>query len=373
MKKTILVTMIHDTSTFSGPVNKYYATIDSLDNFDVDISATAVNLDPTRLKNPKRIKTTTIKKRFLISDFLLMWEILRNRSSYVYMPLAFSSTFLLLVLAAKAVGSKVILHMGDPLYLTIKNMQTEVKQRVKLGVLVWLVTGLSKYIEWILLDCSDYIFVVSPSMEEDYRKITNNKKFIKTVFNYVPVRPEGKLDQRFEEIRKKFKYIFIYFGQIQSQIRSYEKLIDIFSMIKRSDQCLVFLGPDKTRGNFQKLVAHNRASDRIFHFEPMPKNRALLHLEKTDYHIIGPSPAYAIPNKFFDAYQVKLPMLIPDNLEDVKNIFDGLVITYKSEKDLIQKIEDIENCKITIPQKKIETYAETMERFFSETLGFEKR
>lgn len=369
--KKILIVSLEDLSRNSGFVNKIYTNVNILSEFSLDVTLVGINIDTKRIRYKGRVTLVDLPKA--LSSHAIVYFYLMSKKTYTLFHLSFNPLFFLQVLAAKTSGSKIVLYMDDPLYSLIRDMPNEVKRRVHFNFLVSFVTHISKYIEKVLLHIADYIFVVSPQMKQEYRKIVGDDTYIGIALNYIPTTIDYKMNPRFVKLRTQFKYVFTYFGQIQSDVRSYEKLLEYYSKIQKIDRALVFIGPDMTHGNFARLLNKYNLKDSVFHFTEMRKNVALAHLKKSNFLIIGPYPTYALPSKFFDAYYVGLPMLIPDNMSDAKNIFDGMVITYNSEEDLIKKIDNIEKYKVSGIKKKPETYPKTMKKFFFETLGFEKR
>lgn len=366
-QKNIFIVTTEDLSRHSGFVNKVYRTVNVLSLFDVKTTLVGRNIDLKRIKANKNTNIIDLGNGTLAH--LLVYFYILKPADYVYLPLTFNPLFIFQVLISKLSGKKVILHVGDPLQKTIKLMKKEVKRRLKIGVLVNVAEVVSGPIEKVMLLLSDHITVVSPSMKRDYIKFVGNKKSIDVIYNNVPEEPGGKLNEKFKEIRKRFKYVLIYFGQIQPEITNYEKLLYCFSKIKKRDRCLIFMGPDRTCGEFKKLVRRYNLQSRVFYFPPCEKRIALKHLKTTDALIIGPSPEFILSNKFFDAHNMKIPIIIPNNLRDVKEVFYESTITYDSDDDLIKKLDNLENFLTTKKFRKIETYDEQMVRFFIDRVG----
>ncbi|MFH1785866.1 MAG: hypothetical protein ABH842_05545 [Candidatus Micrarchaeota archaeon] len=372
MKPSIRLIMYYDSSNHSGIINKFYDTITILDSFDVLAEVMARNIDKSRILNPDSICFVPFRDG-LFSDISACLHILLNKSDFTYMQLTFDTFFFIRFLCAKLSGSKILLYMEDPLYEVIKLMPTEVLHRVKLKLFASIVEFISKYTEIIMLLLADYIFVTSQKMKSNYLRMFPKKNNIYVLYNNVPSKSQKPKDKTFDLLRNKFNYIFLYLGMIQPNIRGYEKLLDIFSKIKKKDRCLLFIGPDLSHGAFKDLVTKYALSDYVIHIPPVKKEYAMWYLTQADFFVLGyPSPDYILPNKFFDSYHANLPMLLPWNLADAKKLFDGWVIAYSSDVDLLEKFENIESYSLSKKKLDIPTYQKSIERLFTEKLGLKK-
>ena len=205
---------------------------------------------------------------------------------------------------------------------------------------------LSKIVERICIRYVDLTLVVSESIEDWYIEKYKLKNII-TIKNS----PHFGMPPNSDIIRKKLKLenhikIILYLGGLMSG-RGIEDAIDAFSLLKRKDYCLVFLG----YGDLENYILEKaKRKENIFHMAAVPPNEVLTYACSADIGIAfidngSLNDHYCLPNKFFEYIFSGLPVIVseaPEMAKIVRKFGIGDVIKkldYKSLELSLSKIE----------------------------------
>lgn len=202
----------------------------------------------------------------------------------------------------------------------------------------------SKMLERKFICITDHIIVVSPSIEQWYRR-TYNIENITTIRNVFDYKEERAVAYNFRErfSIKEEACIYIYQGLI-GKGRGIDILLDTFSKLD-DNRHIVFMG----FGNDMEKVKNATIKNSNIHFMPaVPPNEISFYTSGADIGIslienTSLSYYYSLPNKLFEYIQCELPVIVSDfpDMGSLINKYECGWTTGVSVIDLIKLVSGI--------------------------------
>tara|TARA_R100001143_G_C3360947_1_gene135574 strand:+ start:13024 stop:14211 length:1188 start_codon:yes stop_codon:yes gene_type:complete len=201
---------------------------------------------------------------------------------------------------------------------------------------------LFKFIEWFFIRWFNYVFVVSPSIEDWYRK-TYGIQNIATVMNcpnLINIKKKNLFREQF--LISDSTKIFLYQGALFKG-RGIEILLETFKALPSDDYCLILMG----YGKLENLIIEYSEKYKNIHFKPAVSPDVVLeYTSSADYGIslienICLSYYYCLPNKLFEYLMVEIPVIVSD-MKEMKNFVEktgaGLITKENSADSLTDTI-----------------------------------
>lgn len=192
----------------------------------------------------------------------------------------------------------------------------------------------------------DYTFVVTPSIENWYRKTYPINK-ISTIMN-TPLKHSEIVKS--DIFRGKFKIdykdtIFIYNGSLFGG-RGIETLLEVFEKISKKMNHIIFMGD----GELEDLIMEYEKRNKNIHFQKaVDPSKVIEYTSSADVGIslienVCLSYYYCLPNKIFEYTIAEIPMIVSNMLDMANYVREnkiGIVAESFSIEDITKSVEEM--------------------------------
>lgn len=193
----------------------------------------------------------------------------------------------------------------------------------------------------------DFVIVVTPSIEEWYRR-TYNISNIVTVRNVPKYQEVSDFDKMY--YKRKFglnndSIVFLYQGALFKG-RGIQFLLDSFAKINDKKYAMIFMG----YGEFEDVISeYQNKYCNIFHHETVPPNMILKHTCSADIGValtenICLSYYYGLGNKIFEYTMAEVPLMVSNMIDMANYVKDnniGWVVDSFEIDDIVKLIKEI--------------------------------
>jgi len=277
----------------------------------------------------------------------LFSSILKSRFDYVFIPTVFNTLFPVLFIASKLSSSTIIYDFRDSIFHTVTGMKKQVLKRSGNKLMSKFVLTFSSFIDKLLLQLSDYVFTISPSLVN--YAITKGKKSSEKVFLYYSFIPEMPKEIDLEDLPdslkngiKQGKIILFYFGNIQPQIRGIEAVFEAYVKANNFEILIVLLGEIQEEKYWKDLVKKLKIEEHVIFLKARPRPEALGLIKYFDYSFLGPNnPENALPTKIFECLSMRKKIIFPNHMKDVLKVVKNNGIPYKTSNELVTIIQNL--------------------------------
>ena len=181
---------------------------------------------------------------------------------------------------------------------------------------------------------------------ENAKKYLNKSLFLPQVYRKIEVDDINYIDEEFEEIRKKYKFLFIFVGGITIISYAIKESVLAFRYLDKNDFAFVILGGGDYLNEILSTIKENNISN-VFYLGF--KKKVLIrnyYLRKADVLVVPCSFEFKVDfssNKLIDYLEQRKPIItIGYNLHELVNEL-GFVITDRDPEIIAKKIMEIVN------------------------------
>lgn len=196
-------------------------------------------------------------------------------------------------------------------------------------------------LEWFLIKFAKQVINVSDSIANEYARLYNIDK-PHLVLNCPAYKEQQKMNLFRESLGiREDQVIFLYQGGLSAG-RGIETLLEAFSDLETDKNIIVFMG----YGVLEEDIKNKANEQKTIFFYPAAAPDVLLnYTSSADYGVLFAdgdcfSYKFSLPNKFFEYIMAGLPVLISENLIEMKRLVEQERVGIVAEDNTIDGIEN---------------------------------